>query len=790
MEHKATYRKILSSLLALTLGLCEFAPFAAAEDNGEKSTDSTGLCITELMVKNHATRLDKSGNIADYIEIANFTDKPIELEGFGLSDKEDKVKWSFPAAELEPGEHLLIYADKNSGSRTQLHCGFALSHGETVYLTDRDGAVVDKADCSCNTADVALLRGEDGSFTESLYPSPAYPNSAQGYEDWQETLAHTSPLIISEAMSSNNSYLKQRLLGYCDWVEVKNVSKRPVELSDYYLSDDDDYLDMWRFPKRTLMPGECISVLCDDSELSENPGQLRAYFNLNSQRERIYLSHAESGLADSLFLRDIPYGCSYGRIYGEKGSFFFDSPSPNSDNEKGYRRVSTAPIALTADGVFEQGGVSVELEGVGKIYYTTDGSLPNAGSTRYKKPFTVEETSVVRAVCIEKGAMPSRALTLSYIIGEGHSLPVLSLVTDDAAAFRMMYTGKRKDMLVSGSLSLYEKDGSFTVPGGIEMHGETSLELPKKNMSFKLSGAFGQEEVEYDAFDGGVTRFSDFLIRSGQDYYETIVRNELLQNLCLEYSDSVPNQRSKHCVLYINGKYCGLYVLMEKLNEQHYANHMGVSPDSVMIYKTIAPEYTAFYREVIAFAHNNDLSRDENYEAFCEIVDIDSLIDWMIIEGYSVNSDIYDGNIRYCRSEEGDRKWRFMLYDLDSTMSNATNAFRNVLSPRSTQCAEFIIPLLKNAEFKDRFLSRAAQVLNSTLSDENVAAELDRLTDLVRPEVARDYARFGMEQENWEAMVTYLRSQIVDGQWSLSCQRALCNILLLTDSEKEHYFGF
>ena len=97
---------------------------------------------------------------------------------------------------------------------------------------------------------------------------------------------------------------------------------------------------------------------------------------------------------------------------------------------------------------------------------------------------------------------------------------------------------------------------------------------------------------------------------------------------------------------------------------------------------------------------------------------------------------------------------------------------------------------MKNPQFKDRFLTRAAQVLKSTLSDENVAAELDRLTDLIRPEVARDYARFGMKQEKWEAMVRYLRSQIVDGQWSLSCQRSLSNILLLSPQEQEHYFGF
>lgn len=783
------HRKIVSLVLALSLASWEMTAFAQAVQAEEKPIQKGGLSISELMVKNHATRLNEKGDIADYIEIANLSGETVSLEGLCLSDDSDELKWSFPAGELLPGEHILILADKGESAGDELHCNFALSHGETVYLTDSSGALIDEAVCGCDTADIALVSNENGDWQESLYPSPGFPNSQEGYEKWQETLAHTSALIINEAMVLNHSYLRQNHLGFCDWLEIKNVSDSPVELSDYYLSDDDDFLSMWSFPESLLEPGECLSVICDDSSLSANQGQLKAPFKLNSQRERIYLSHIENGLSDSIFLRDIPYGCSYGRAEGENGGFFFDSPSPGEDNGRGCRRISAMPRALTADGVFDQGGIELALEGEGKIYYTTDGSLPTKNSERYKNPLTVDETCIIRAVCIEQDAIPSRPLTLSYIIGQEHSLPVLSLVTDKESEFWRMYNGKRKDMEVPGSLALYEEGGSFTVPCGIEMHGETSLELPKKNMSVKLSGAYGMEEVEYDVFGGGVTRFSDFILRSGQDYSATIVRSELLQNLCMQYSDSVPNQRSKYCVLYINGEYSGIYALMEKLNEQHYANHTGVSPDSVLIYKAVAPESSAFYQEVIVFAQRNDLSDNDAYERFCQIVDIDSLIDWLIIEGYSVNSDISNGNVRYCRSDEDDGKWRFMLYDLDSTMSSPYNSFNNVLTPKSTQCAEFVIPLMKNEVFRDRFLSRAAEVLGSTLSDENVVMELERLADIIRDEVERDYARFGMKKYEWEYAVSYLHTRIVDEQWSKTCQNSLKRLFKLSDSEMEHYFG-
>ena len=60
----------------------------------------------------------------------------------------------------------------------------------------------------------------------------------------------------------------------------------------------------------------------------------------------------------------------------------------------------------------------------------------------------------------------------------------------------------------------------------------------------------------------------------------------------------------------------------------------------------------------------NDLSEPENYEEICRRLDVDSLIDWLILEGYFANDDLTFGNVRYCRSTENDGKWRLMFYDL------------------------------------------------------------------------------------------------------------------------------
>ncbi|HEX8246963.1 MAG TPA: GH92 family glycosyl hydrolase [Pyrinomonadaceae bacterium] len=62
----------------------------------------------------------------------------------------------------------------------------------------------------------------------------------------------------------------------------------------------------------------------------------------------------------------------------------------------------SVPIIEAKDRVFEK-KTSVSLRSVApraKIFYTTDGSEPSAKSRRYRKPFTIAETSVVKAISI------------------------------------------------------------------------------------------------------------------------------------------------------------------------------------------------------------------------------------------------------------------------------------------------------------------------------------------------------------------------------------------------------
>lgn len=757
----------------------------------EDDTSGMGeLRISELSAKNHATLRSEDGGFYDWAEIENISEHAWNLSGWRLSDGRSKDGWEFPDVTIPAGGRIVVYCAGKGGGKAGLYADFALSEGETLYLKNPGGTVIASAECSNSRADAVLCIQEDGTYAESVYPTPGYPNTPEGYDAWQATLAVPDGLIISEVMVENFLFLPRRDGSCHDWVELENRSDAPLELSDYYLSDDEDDYTLFRLPQRTLKPGERVTVFCTGGEYTDTEG-IYAPFKLDSSSEQLFLWDGE-GVHDFARLRDIPYHGTYGRVKGEQGWFYFAAPTPGGENGRGYRRVSEMPVTLTPDGVVDGSSVTVALSGEGEIHYTLDSSVPTAGSPVYTEPIKLKKTTVLRAVAIQDGALPSRPLTLTYLINENLSLPAVSVVTDDLSRYNFIYYNNEKGIEVPGYVSFYEEGGGFSLGCGIKMNGSTSLDLFKKNLALRFRGCYGQEKLEYDLYGGGVTEFTNFVLRAGQDYYSAIIRTELMQELALQSSHSLVTQRSRYCILYVNGKYSGIFALKEKTNEQLYASLLGTDKKNVQMEEAHLPVTSDFYKDVWLFCTGHDMSLAENYAHFCELVDVDSLIDWIIMEGYCCNDDLTSGNVRYVRSNVGDGKWRLVFYDLDSSLNNPEKNYYNLLSDLAVsvqQISKLIRVLFNNAEFTDRFLTRAGELLNTTLTNENVAATIDALANQIEPEVERDYVRADMTLRKWKNNIAYLHRFIEDNDWRQHNIDTLCKIFRLTEAQREQYFG-
>lgn len=755
------------------------------------SPDADKIKISELMVKNDATLLDSDGEFSDWFELVNTSDSPVSLAGWRVSDGEDKSGWSFPDVTIDAGGYLLVFASSKESAGTELHASFSLSEDETLYLYAPENYLADSAPNVSTMADHSSVRRADGSFEDCIWPTPGYSNDVDGYELFCAAHTATSPLVINEVMVYNDSYNRQPDGEYYDWVELKNVSEEPIMLAEYYLSDDNYNPMLWRLPERYLDPGALLVVHCSGNSDLSTSDTVHSNFSLNSSSERLYLtSAAQQRVTDYVWLHDIFKDWTVGRMDGQSGFFYLSSPSPWSGNRgNAYRYISDQPVSLGEDGIYNDvTSVSVELEGSGRIFYTTDGSRPDESSAEYTEPITLDKTTVIRAINVQDGAAPSRAITLSYIINENHTLPVLSLSTDSPSTFSGIYYGKRKYYEIPANISYFEDGSSFNIDCGLKMKGWTSLENPKKSMGVSFRGCYGDDMLDYDIFGSDVTEFSSLSIRAGQDYPLAIIRNELFQELCLEMGDNVPTQNSKYCILYLNGSYYGIYCLKEDFSKQYYASHNGVKKSDVTMLKSPVALSSAVYQEVYQFCRDNDMSLDENYDHICSVLDIDNVVDWFLIEGYTANSDV-NGNMRYFKLNDGG-KWQIAFYDLDWTFNYASNCFTNITdSNREVQVSQLINRLLTNARFREQLLSRYSELVSTTLSNEHVLAKIDELQALLEPEVPRERDQWGSDVDGWHYRLDELRSFITDNDYANYSANKLCSMLGASAEQKMQYFG-
>ena len=126
----------------------------------------------------------------------------------------------------------------------------------------------------------------------------------------------------------------------------------------------------------------------------------------------------------------------------------------------------------------------------------------------------------------------------------------------------------------------------------MELKGRTSLFNPKKSLGVSFRGCYGAETLQYDIFGKGPAEFTELSIRAGQDYISTVFRNELMQELCAEL-DTTVTQRSRYCVLYINGEYWGIYCLKDDITRQFYANLTGTPKEDVTMLPSPVSQSTA-----------------------------------------------------------------------------------------------------------------------------------------------------------------------------------------------------
>lgn len=754
-------------------------------------TDVGGIRISEVMAADQLLLKDSFDRFPDWVELYNTLNYPVNLSGWCLSDDPAQPrKWIIPDMILEPGQRKIVFCSgRDVNADGEIHTGFALSSGgETLVLSAWTGETVDCVTFPKSEAHTAFVFDEQGQCINTACPTPGYPNDEESYLALCDANVPVGPLAIWELMSSNDKYLPQKLGACYDWLELRNISSQPLDLTGYTISDDLDAPAMHSLAGVTLQPGQSVVIILSEEPNVANEGVDQALFQLDAREDQLFLFDPQGKLLDYVHVKDVPLGYSYGRS-GTSGGFFYMEPSPQNPNFAGYRLISGEIDASCDSGVYSlEESIVLTLNAQGAIYYTTDGSVPDVNSNPYTSPLQINQTTVIRAVSIEEGKLPGKVYTVTFIIGDQHQLPVVSLVTDPDNLWGPDGIYKNdlsvKEIQVPAHVSYSGADGSFSINCALNLHGATTVKVfPKKTFAVRFQDRY-DGPLHYDVFeDGVVTDYSSLLIRTAyESTYSSQMHDAFICHVAACNSDKLISQKYKYVALYLNGEYFGLYAIRERHSEELFASYMHVPADGVQIVRYMTTENNDL-KDLYQLLKRDNLRSDENYAYAKSILNMESYADWIIYEAYMANIDIH-ANVRFYRNPV-DGIWYMGLADLDLGMMENHESFSML-----ADCFHhglMIDALMRNEEFQHLLATRLAQLLEGPLSDENAIAMINQMADTIRDETVWEEERWGTPVHSWEVAVQYM-IDFCDGRTKELIDN-FCMQMAFTEEEREAYFG-
>lgn len=95
--------------------------------------------INEVMSSNGDIITDSDGDTPDWIELYNAGTAAVNVNGYGLSDKNDlPFQWVFPDLQIRPGEYLLVFASGKDRRQAPAYWNTVISKGdEWKYLAPK-----------------------------------------------------------------------------------------------------------------------------------------------------------------------------------------------------------------------------------------------------------------------------------------------------------------------------------------------------------------------------------------------------------------------------------------------------------------------------------------------------------------------------------------------------------------------------------------------------------------------------------------------------------------------------
>ncbi len=454
-------------------------------------------------------------------------------------------------------------------------------------------------------------------------------------------------------------------------------------------------------------------------------------------------------------------------LYAPKGTKIYYTLDGSEPDEKSIRY--TEPILI--EDVTERENVYSMRTDVSAGFMREEIALYSTMDLGYVAPdYPVDKCTIVRAAYIDVDGNLSESKTESYFVGYGekpgyHGLHILSIVTAPENLFdrdngiyvlghindaymdnvQNMWNGaywwlwdanyhqRGPSWERAATIQLFDADRRLLLNQGcgIRIQGGATRGLLPRSMNLYARGQYDDKERFYvDLFGSGYMADAITLFAGGNDRtakLRDMIIAQLVRNRDFATMHFVPY------AMFLDGEYWGVYWLTEKYDAAFLEYYYHAGNDNVIMIKNQGlaegeqSDYT-FYEEMMAYMAHADFSIQGEYERACQMIDMQSFIDYYATEIYIARHADWPGsNEALWRSREiqagefADGKWRWMLFDVNSGgISSGLSGVDTIQMTR--EASPMFRNLCRNDSFCKQFVVSFMDIANTCFRKQDVDA--------------------------------------------------------------------
>ena len=197
----------------------------AAPNVPERPTTKATLVLNEI-----------NSSPDDWVELINIGSETLDISGYELRDNSDDHRWRFPEGSTIAVGKLLVIDAKSNGlvyddqtkafTEGMFEAAIGIGSGDSIRLYDKKGNLLDEYSWTEHAS-------YNGDTAKASYGR--YPDGTGSFRLTKETKgtanAFYAPTIVINEVESNGDAT--------DWVEIMNIGTQAVDISGWYLLDND-----------------------------------------------------------------------------------------------------------------------------------------------------------------------------------------------------------------------------------------------------------------------------------------------------------------------------------------------------------------------------------------------------------------------------------------------------------------------------------------------------------------------------------------------------------------------